>query len=128
MTKKRLAIIGNGMAAGRLLDELFRRGAGAAYDLTVFGEEPHGCYNRILTGGTADDIMLKPRAWYAEQGVRFHPGLTVTGLDPVARSLTAADGSTHPYDVAVFATGSAPFVPPMTDLHGPDGRPKAGAF
>ena len=46
--KKRLAIIGNGMATGRLLDELSRRNAGLTYDITVYGEEPHGCYNRIL--------------------------------------------------------------------------------
>ena len=48
MTKKRLAIIGNGMATSRLLDELLRRDA--AYDIAVFGEEPHGAYNRILLG------------------------------------------------------------------------------
>ena len=55
--KKRLAIIGNGMACGRLLDELFRRGAGSAFDVTVFGEEPRGCYNRILLGR----ILSAPR-------------------------------------------------------------------
>ena len=59
--KQRLAIVGNGMAAGRLLDELARRNAAALYDVTVFGEEPHGCYNRILlgrvlSGSPADEI------------------------------------------------------------------------
>ena len=47
---KRLAIIGNGMAAGRLLDELARRDGLSADEVSVFGEEPHGCYNRILLG------------------------------------------------------------------------------
>ena len=70
MTKKRLAIIGNGMAAGRLLDELVRRNATASFEITVFGEEPRGSYNRILlgrvlSGGDPDEITLKPTEWYA---------------------------------------------------------------
>lgn len=120
MTRKRLAIIGNGMATSRLLDELLRRDA--TYAITVFGEEPHGSYNRILlgrilTGSKPDDIMLKPAAWYAERGVTYHAGTRVERLDTTARQLVTADGQTHPYDVAVFATGSAPIVPRMDNLH-----------
>lgn len=131
--KKRLAIIGNGMAAGRLLDELFRRNAGRQYDVSVFGEERHGCYNRILlgrvlTGGTADEIMLKPAGWYADRDITLHSGTTIVRLDGPGRKLFTADGEVFPYDVAVFATGSAPFVPPLEGLRGLDGKPKAGAF
>jgi nitrite reductase (NADH) large subunit len=118
--KKRLAIIGNGMATSRLLDELLRRDA--VYDIAVFGEEPHGAYNRILlgrilTGASADDITLKPPSWYAERGVVYHAGTRVERLDPVARQLHTADGNSFPYDVAVFATGSAPIVPRLENLH-----------
>ncbi len=131
--KKRLAIIGNGMACGRLLDELFRRNAGLAFDVTVFGEEPHGCYNRILlgrilTGGTAEEITTKPRAWYADRGVTFHADTVVARLDPPTRTLFTADGQALPYDVAVIATGSAPFVPPLDNITKADGCPKMGAF
>jgi nitrite reductase (NADH) large subunit len=133
MSRKRLAIIGNGMATGRLLDELLRREGLNSYEITVFGEEPHGCYNRILlsrvlTGGSPDDIMLKPRSWYAEQGVRFHAGLMVTRLDAPGRKLSTADGQTFPYDVAVFAAGSAPFVPKMDGLQREGGGYKDGVF
>jgi nitrite reductase (NADH) large subunit len=133
MTQKRLAIIGNGMATSRLLDELLRRGATAAYDVTVFGEEPHGSYNRILlgrilTGSDADAIMLKPPAWYAERGVTYHAGTRVERLDPAARTLHTADGQAFPYDVAVLATGSAPIIPRMDNLRTEDGRPKDGVF
>ena len=67
MTRKRLAIIGNGMAASRLLDELLRRNATAALGITVFGEEPRGSYNRILLGllGGGRTTSLKPQNWYA---------------------------------------------------------------
>jgi nitrite reductase [NAD(P)H] large subunit len=120
MTRKRLAIIGNGMATSRLLDELFRRCA--AYDVAVFGEEPHGAYNRILlgrilTGASADDITLKPPSWYAERGVVYYAGTRVERLAAVARQLHTADGRAFPYDVAVFATGSAPIVPRLDNLH-----------
>lgn len=131
--KKRLAIVGNGMAAGRLLDELLRRNAPTLFDIAVYGEEPHGCYNRILLGriiggGTADEITLKSREWYADRGVSFHAGMTVERLDTTGRTVHTADGEAHPYDVAVFATGSRPVVPPLEGLRTADGKPIPGAF
>ena len=131
--KKRLAIIGNGMACGRLLDELFRRNAGTKFEISVYGGESHGCYNRILlgrilTGGTAEEITTKPRGWYAERGVIFHFGTMVTKLDTAQRTLGTADGREFPYDIAVLATGSAPFIPPLENLKDEVGCPKEGAF
>ena len=38
MSKKKLAIIGNGMGTCRLLDDLASRGAAFQYEITVFGE------------------------------------------------------------------------------------------
>jgi nitrite reductase (NADH) large subunit len=130
---KRLAIIGNGMAAGRLLDELTRRNAAAVYDVTVFGEEPRGCYNRILlgrvlSGSPVDEITLKPRDWYAAHGVTLRTGTKVERLDTVARRVVTAGGESHSYDAAVFATGSAPLVPRIDGLRLPDGKLKPGVF
>ncbi|HET6580213.1 MAG TPA: FAD-dependent oxidoreductase, partial [Gemmatimonadales bacterium] len=131
--KQRLALIGNGMAAGRLLDELARRNASAVYDITVFGEEPHGCYNRILlgrvlSGSPADEITLKAADWYAAHGVTLRAGTRVDRLDTVARRIVTADGEAVPYDAVVFATGSAPFVPRIDGLKSPGGKPKPGVF
>ena len=50
MSKKKLAIIGNGMGTCRLLDELAARGGAFQYEITVFGEEQGGAYNRIMLG------------------------------------------------------------------------------
>ncbi|HEY1186314.1 MAG TPA: FAD-dependent oxidoreductase [Gemmata sp.] len=129
--KKRLAIIGNGMAASRLLDELVRRGATGAFEIAVFGEEPHGAYNRILLGrvlgGDApDEIALKSREWYAARGIAFHAGVRIATVDPVARRLTTSAGEAHPYDVCVLATGSSPLVPPVAGLKAADGAPRDG--
>jgi nitrite reductase (NADH) large subunit len=133
VSKKRLAIIGNGMATSRLLDELTRRQAETIYKITVFGEERHGCYNRILlgrilSGGEQDDIMLKPPAWYADRGVEYHAGVTVTSLDPLTRQLTGSDGATHSYDVAILATGSVPFMPPVAGMRDSNGKFLPGVF
>lgn len=133
MTRKRLAIVGNGMATCRLLDDLLRRQATQTYDVTVFGEEPHGSYNRILlnrvlAGGDADAITLKPKTWYAERGITFHSSTRITTLNPAFRLLTDAAGKSHHYDVCVLATGSVPVVPPVEGLTAPDGTRKQGVF
>ena len=125
MNRKRLAIIGNGMAAGRLLDELVRRNAPSLFDIAVYGEEPHGCYNRILLsriigGGSADEITLKTSDWYAARGVTYHSGTIVSKLDSTTRTLLTSTGEPHEFDVAVFATGSRPLVPPLEGLRTKD--------
>jgi nitrite reductase (NADH) large subunit len=131
--RKRLAIIGNGMAAGRLLDELLRRNAQTRFDIAVYGDERHGCYNRILLGriiggGSADDITLKSQDWYATRGVTFHSGTMIAKVDAASRTLYTEPGESHPYDVAVFATGSRAIVPPLDGLRTAGGQPKPGAF
>ncbi len=82
----------------------------------------------------AKDIFINPLAWYEQNGVRLHAGARVTAVDREARTLTSASrGSapaTHvtPYDRLVMATGSVPFVPPMTGLEQPGGGYKPGVF
>ena len=45
--KRKLVVIGNGMAGIKAVEELLDR-APDHYHITVFGAEPHGNYNRIL--------------------------------------------------------------------------------
>ena len=135
--RKRLAIVGNGMAAGRLLDDLLARGATARYAITVFGEEPGAAYNRILLGRVLggehpDAISLAPLAPGGGDldpaDVRFRAATTVAKLDPAARTLHTAAGESLGYDLAVLATGSKPFVPPIAGLMTAANRPRPGVF
>lgn len=133
MRKKKLAIIGNGMATCRLLDELLQRGALARYEVAIFGDEKGGAYNRILLGkvlgGDAPDaIVTKPPAWYEANGVTLFDGVSVRRLDTAAKVIETVDGATHRYDVAVLATGSHPLVPPLAGMSGPDGGLRDGVF
>ena len=111
MQKPSLVIIGNGMATGRLLDELIKRDANK-FNITVIGKEPYGSYNRIMLSAvlagdsTIDGIMQKPKQWYADNNVTFHSGCPVETIDRVEKVVTLADQSTIAYDELIIATGS----------------------
>jgi nitrite reductase (NADH) large subunit len=115
---KKLVVIGNGMAAGRALEELFERAPGA-YEVTIFGAEPRVNYNRImlspvLSGEKAyEDILIHDDAWYETHGITLHRGKQVVEIDRAARRVIAADGTAAFYDQLLVATGSMPFVVPI---------------
>lgn len=125
MTVK-LVMIGNGMAGAKLLEELTL--AEHDYDITVFGNEPYGNYNRIMLSPllagekTLDDIMMFDRPWYQAHGITLHAGdeNTIIQIDRVHKCVITKDGTSTPYDRLVIATGSHPFMLPIdgADLDG----------
>ena len=116
--KKRLVVIGNGMAPGRMLEHLFEL-APDHYDVTIFNAEPRVNYNRlmlspVLSGEkTYEDIITHDDDWYSKHGVTLHKGKLVDAIDPAAKAVTAADGTKAAYDKLVIATGSSPFIIPV---------------
>src|SRR3954467_4442403 len=97
MQKLKLVMVGNGMAGVRTLEELLKLEPDL-YDITVFGAEPHGNYNRILLSPVlagdkqVDDIMLHTRAWYADHGITLHAGDPVVRIDRRRRLVRSASG------------------------------------
>jgi nitrite reductase (NADH) large subunit len=120
-----LVIIGNGMAAARLVDEVGKRALGR-YAIAVVGEEPRLAYNRVLLSSlladevAAADIELKPARWWRDRGVTLRYGSRATAIDVAARTITLADGTRLAYSKAVIATGSRPIrlTMPGMDLPG----------
>ncbi|ATE58947.1 nitrite reductase large subunit NirB [Thauera sinica] len=118
MKKQKLVLVGNGMAGVRTIEELLKL-APDLYDITVFGAEPHGNYNRILLSPvlagemTLPEIMLNDLDWYRDNGVMLHSGSKVTKIDRVNRRVVAEDGTEAEYDRLLLATGSTPFIPPI---------------
>ncbi len=120
-----LVVVGNGMAGMRTVEELLKLDAGA-YDITVFGAEPHVNYNRIqlsplLAGeSTLDEIILNPREWYEGNRIALHTGDPVVRIDRRRRFVHAKSGREVPYDRLLLATGSEPFILPVpgADLPG----------
>ncbi|MEO7495256.1 MAG: FAD-dependent oxidoreductase [Massilia sp.] len=116
--RQSLVVVGNGMAGMRTVEELLKL-APEKYDITVFGAEPHGNYNRILLSPvlagekTMDDIMLHTREWYAENGITLHAGEMVIKIDRKRRVVHAKSGLEVPYDRLLLATGSKPFIVPV---------------
>lgn len=116
--KQRLVIVGNGMAPGRMLEELFDR-APDVYDVTIFNAEPRVNYDRIMLSPvlsgekTFDDIVIHDDAWYAERGVTLHRGEKVAKIDRAAKMVTSEGGLAASYDKLVIATGSSPFIIPV---------------
>jgi nitrite reductase (NADH) large subunit len=116
--RRKLVLIGNGMAGMRAVEELLAL-APDMYDITVFGAEPHGNYNRILLSPvlasekTVDDIMLNRREWYDEQGITLIAGDEVVKIDRARRRVISKAGVEVPYDRVILATGSNPVVLPL---------------
>lgn len=132
--KQRLVMVGNGMAGARTVEEILERGGADQFDITMFGDEPYGNYNRILLSnvlsGAEDEsgIFLNDLAWYADNGITLHTGTAVTRIDTFARTVSADDGTVTPYDKLVIATGSRPFVPPIKGAHVPGRGYHQGVF
>jgi nitrite reductase (NADH) large subunit len=120
-----LIIVGNGMAAARLCEELAQRALGR-YAIAVVGEEPRLAYNRILLSSVlagdvpASEILLKPADWWRDRGVTLRYGAAVTAANLGARTVTLADGKMLGFAKLVFATGSRAIRLPIagTDLRG----------
>ena len=133
-SKKKLVVIGNGMAGARAVEEILARGGGEQFAITMFGDEPYGNYNRILLSNVlngsqdAQEIFLNPLSWYSENGITLHAGVRVSAIDRMTKEIFHADGQSTPYDTLLIATGSRPFIPPMDGLLMPDGAWKRGAF
>jgi nitrite reductase (NADH) large subunit len=116
--KEKLVLIGNGMAGVRTLEELLKL-APEQYDITVFGGESYGNYNRILLSPvlagekTIDEIMLNDEQWYADREITLHKGKWVAEVNRAQRIVQASDGTEAPYDRLIIATGSNPFIIPI---------------
>jgi nitrite reductase (NADH) large subunit len=108
-----LVIVGNGMAAARLVDELAKAALGR-YAIAVIGDEPRLAYNRVLlssvlAGETAShDIELRPADWWRNRGVTLKYGCAVTDIDVGRRELKIANEESVGFSRLVLATGSTP--------------------
>src|SRR5262249_61676943 len=111
----RLVVVGNGMAGVACVEQILKHAP--KFDITVFGDETHVNYNRTLLSSVlagekaADDIVLNSLDWYAKNDIRLRLGVRVGDVDPVAKTVTADDGSVTPFDQLLLATGSNPLIP-----------------
>jgi nitrite reductase (NADH) large subunit len=108
-----LVIVGNGMAAAKLVEELSRTALGR-YAIAVIGEEPRLAYNRVLLSSVlagevaSHEIELKPPSWWRDCGVSLKCGTRVAEIDVGRRELKVENDESIAFSKLVLATGSLP--------------------
>lgn len=113
MVRKKLLVVGNGMASLRFLEELMAI-TPEQFSITVVGGEPEPAYNRVLLSPllageiTAGDVAMKPRSWYADNAISLISGVDVKSLNSRMRTARLSDGQSLAFDICVLATGSEP--------------------
>jgi nitrite reductase (NADH) large subunit len=132
--KKRVVVIGNGMVGQRFMENLIDLDTDKKCIISTFCEEPRAAYNRVkLTSyfETRDPSALSMTSefdaegrtpWYAANNVELLLNDKAVAIDTKAKTVKGASGKVVDYDVAVFATGSYPFVPPIP------GKQRPGVF
>ena len=91
---QKIAVIGAGMATGRVLEHL-AYAAPDDFEITLFNAEPRGNYNRIMLSPvlardqTYDEIVIHNAAWYADRKITCRFGEKVL---KVARALKVVEG------------------------------------
>src|SRR3954466_15743013 len=105
-----VVVVGTGMAGARVVEELLARDPDR-FHVRMFGDEPHGTYNRILLshvlGGFADPkaLWLNTIEWYEQRKVHVHAGIRVEQIDRRRRTVTGGGGKVvEPYDYLILAT------------------------
>lgn len=108
----RVVIVGAGQAGAALAAKL--RALGHQGEIVMLGDEPAPPYQRpplskaYLLGEMEEDrLWLRAPEFWAEQGVELRLGQPVTGIDPVAKTVTVG-GEVLEYDHLALTTGSTP--------------------
>ncbi|HEV7290326.1 NAD(P)/FAD-dependent oxidoreductase [Sphingomonas sp.] len=83
--------------------------------IAIIGDEPELPYERpplskeYFSGEKAfERILIRPAAFWAERKVEMLLNRRVVAVDPVAHSVTTADGATIGYGQLIWATGGSP--------------------
>ncbi|MEO6473158.1 MAG: FAD-dependent oxidoreductase [Aeromicrobium sp.] len=124
-TRPRAVIIGAGIAGVSAAAGM--RSAGFEGRIVIIGDEPELPYRRppvskeIVRGDkTADQIRIKPEAWYEDNDIQLLTGVKVTRIDTLGSKVALADGEPIPFDRLLLATGGR-----ARELTNPDGSTAA---
>jgi nitrite reductase (NADH) large subunit len=123
---RRLVVVGNGMAGMACVEQILKYPR--HFRITVFGDETHVNYNRILLSSvlagekSEDEVVIHPPEWYRKNEIDLRVGVRIVDVDPVAKTVTGNDGGVTSFDTLLLATGSSAWMPPI------DGLDKDGVF
>ena len=114
----KILLVGHGMVGHKFLEELQHLQIPDA-EVSVLCEEPRTAYDRVhlsefFAGKSADDLSLVTPGFFEDSGFALHLNTRAAAIDRRAKTVTTQDGQVLHYDKLVLATGSYPFVPPVS--------------
>ena len=106
-SRPRIVIIGGGFGGLAAVDEL----RGVAADITIIDQRNHHLFQPLLYQVATAALSTSEIAWPIRHLMHKRPEVTtvlgsVVGVDPEARCVRLADGSTVPFDWLILATGA----------------------
>ncbi|OZF07230.1 nitrite reductase large subunit NirB [Rhodococcoides fascians] len=116
---KNAVVIGHGMVGHRFVEALRSRDEAAEWKVTVLCEEALPAYDRVGLSsyvGAWDhkELALAGNDYPDDTAVDMRLGVRADSVDREGRTVATSTGEVIGYDALVFATGSYPFVPPIT--------------
>lgn len=111
-TARRILVIGAGAGAFAFAEAYGTTGLEAGDRIEIFSKEPHPFYNRVLLpeylNGEKNWSQLVKMKEEGEKhlGIHLHRGLAIEQIDRQGKRVQDSEGSWHPYDILVLATGS----------------------
>ena len=115
--KEQLVVVGNGMAGVSCVEQILNQPHN--FDITIFGDETHVNYNRILLSlvlageKSAEDIIINDIDWYQTNDIRARLGVKIASIDRDKKVVIDENGGVTEYDKLILATGSSAFIPPI---------------
>jgi len=110
---KTVVIVGGG-ASGNAAAEMLRREGYSGRITMLSADESVPCdrpnlSKGYLSGAASDESNpLRSPEFYKDHEIVLHLGARVTTIDTAARQVRLADGSRHPYEALLLATGAEP--------------------
>ncbi|RMB76297.1 nitrite reductase large subunit [Rhodococcus sp. SBT000017] len=116
---KNAVVVGHGMVGHRFVEALRARDEAAEWKITVLCEEALAAYDRVGLSsyvGAWDhkELALAGNDYPGDALVEMRTGVRADRIDRDHRTVVTSAGDTVEYDALVLATGSYPFVPPIT--------------
>lgn len=118
---RRIVIVGTGLAGATAAGAL--RDKGYSGQVLMLGQEEHRPYELpalskgILLGERTEPEWVHDAASYAERDIELRLSTVVTEIRLGTHEVVEKDGTAHPFDRLLLATGSEPRRPVMTGVH-----------
>lgn len=123
-TKPKLVVIGNGMVGHHFVERAIEQGLHERFEVHVFAEEDRPAYDRVYLSSyfehkDASKLNLVDMTAYQSSNIKLHLNRRIVNIDSTTQSITTEDGEQIEYSELVLATGSYPFVPPISGREHP---------